>query len=53
MLRIGELVNEEQDIEYAPAVRLEELLAPHSDQLGSLNESMIDNFTRSDTLDED
>ena len=32
MLRMGELVDEEHDIEYAPTVRLEELLAPDTDQ---------------------
>jgi len=32
MLIIGELVDKEYNIEYAPTVRLEELLAPDPDQ---------------------
>ena len=53
MLRKEELMDEEQDFEYAPVVRLEELLAPDSDQSGSSDESMADNFVGSDALDEE
>ena len=53
ILRMGELVDKEQDFEYAPTVRLEELLAPYSNESGSSDESMADNFVRSGTLDEE
>ena len=53
MLRMRELVHEEQDIEYAPTVRLEEPLAPNSDQSRSSDESIADNFTGSDTSDDE
>ena len=48
-----ELVDEEYVIEYALIVRLEELLAPNSDELESSNDSMIDNPPNDDSLNEE
>jgi len=53
MLRMEESVDEEQDIKYAPTVRLENLLVPNSDQSKSSDKSMANNFSGSDALDEE
>ena len=49
MLRMEELVDEEYNIEYAPTVRLEELLAPDPNKSESSDESMVDSPSGSNT----
>lgn len=53
MLRIGELVDEEYNIEYGRTMRLEELLAPDLDESESSDESMIDNLSEDDSSREE
>ena len=53
MLRMGELVDEEYNIEYAFNMRLEELLVPDRDQSESSDKSMVDILSEDDTLDEE
>ena len=53
MLRMGELVNEEYNIEYASTVRLEELLSPDRDQSESSDESRINNLSGNESSGEE
>ena len=52
MLGMRELLDEEYNIDYAPIVRLEELLAPDQDGPESSDDHMIDIPLEDDSLDE-